>query len=245
MLDRFRRAGLTVPGLFALVALAILLSLGSWQLQRKAWKQGLMAQISARATAAPIPLTEALRRAGQADDVEYLRVRVVGKYWHDREVHLHAIEGSTAGWHVLTPLETADGTVVFINRGFVPNALKSPSSRAGGLVAGEAEFNGLVRRYPNSKALFTPENAPMRSEWYWLDRAAMQTAARIDSGKRTAPFIVDMERVTVAVPPAGGATRLTLPNRHFEYALTWFGLAATLVGVYAAFAWARLTRPET
>ena len=40
--------------------------------------------------------------------------------------------------------------------------------------------------------------------------------------------------------PRGGVTRLDLPNRHLEYALTWYGLALTLIGVYGAFAASRL-----
>jgi surfeit locus 1 family protein len=229
--------------LATLAALAILLALGTWQLKRKAWKDGLTAQIAARVTAEPSTLMMALARATSGEDIEYLRVRLAGIWRHDREIHLHALDGGTAGWHVITPLEMDGGTLVLVNRGFVPQALKNRDTRAGGLVAGQVEFNGLVRRFPTAKGAFTPANAIDRNEWYWLDVSALRTAAGATSAAtRVAPFLVDMERVTVAVPPAGGATRLTLPNRHLEYALTWYGLAATLIGVFAAFSWSRWQR---
>jgi surfeit locus 1 family protein len=60
------------------------------------------------------------------------------------------------------------------------------------------------------------------------------------------PFIVDAE-LDPGLPggfPKGGVTRLELPNRHLEYALTWYGLAAALVAVFAAFAVTRWRQPD-
>jgi surfeit locus 1 family protein len=57
---------------------------------------------------------------------------------------------------------------------------------------------------------------------------------------RVAPFIVDAD--ATANPggwPKGGQTRLAIPNDHLTYALTWFGLALTLLGVVGAYAWGR------
>jgi surfeit locus 1 family protein len=240
--DRLRGAGLLLPSLMALAGLLVLVSLGTWQLQRKAWKDGLIAELGARIRSEPVPLEEALRRWRERQDIEYLRVRLRGVYQHAGEIHLHALERGAAGWHVIAPLITPGGTVVFVNRGFVPHALKDRATRAAGLIAGEAEFNGLVRAAPLAKAAFVPENAPGRNEWYWPDMPAMLRAAFANTERPYAPFLVEMERVTVPVPPAGGATRLDIPNRHLEYALTWFGLAVTLAGVYVAFAAARLRR---
>jgi surfeit locus 1 family protein len=73
----------------------------------------------------------------------------------------------------------------------------------------------------------------------------MKTAALGPDGGRLVPFIVDAE-AEPAPPggfPKGGTTRLELPNRHLEYALTWYGLAAALVVIFAAFAITRWRRP--
>jgi surfeit locus 1 family protein len=241
MLSRLRSAGLIVPTAMTIISLAILLGLGTWQMQRRAWKEGLIATLTARSKAPPVTLADALERARRGEDTEYLRVRVRGGWRHDAEVHLHAIERGVAGWHVITPLRSApDGTIVFVNRGFVPNALKAQAARPASLVQGEAEFNGLVRSFPTGKGAFVPDNDRAQNQWYWLDTAGLRSAAGLGPSQPAAPFLIEMEAVTVPVPPAGGATRLALSNRHFEYALTWYGLALTLVGVFAAYALSRL-----
>jgi surfeit locus 1 family protein len=244
MLQQLRTARLLAPTLLALPALAVLVALGTWQMQRRAWKEALIEQIGTRTKAEPVALDAFLAAPrSHPEAIEYTRVRVRGRFLHDREIHLHAIEKGTAGWHVVTPLFTPRSTAVFVNRGFVPDALKDRQRRVGGLIEGEAEFNGLVRAFPSAKGAFVPENDVGRNQWYWLDHPAMLRYALESTERSYAPFLVEAERVTVAVPPAGGATRLDPPNRHLEYALTWYGLALTLAGVYGAFARGRLKRP--
>jgi surfeit locus 1 family protein len=90
--------------------------------------------------------------------------------------------------------------------------------------------------------LFTPKNDIEQTLWYWPDVAGLTASAFSGAGVQTLPFTVDAD-AKPAPPgglPAGGVTRLDLPNRHLEYALTWYGLALTLIGVYAAFAVSRL-----
>lgn len=224
------------PGIFAALGVAVLLGLGAWQLQRLEWKQGLIAAIEARATADPVPLAEALRRSRAAGESEYLRVRFQGRFLHDRERHLFAVAKQGPGWHVYTPVVTAQGPVVLVNRGFVPDPLKDPVRRAQGQLSGPHEMTGLVRA-PGRQGLFTPENEPGNNVWHWRDLGAM--AANLEAqapGGVVAPFFVDLEPSSVPGGwPKGGVTRLTLSNRHLEYALTWFGLAAALVAVFAVF----------
>ena len=98
---------------------------------------------------------------------------------------------------------------------------------------------------PPAKALFTPANDAARNLWYWPDVAAM-TASAFPPGAvmRHCPSW-SMPTPSPSRPAAcrrGGVTRLDLPNRHLEYAITWYGLALTLIGVYFAFAASRLRR---
>ena len=111
--------------------------MGVWQLQRLEWKQGLIAQIEARAHAEPVALKEAVTRARAGEDVSYLRVRVEGRFDNGKERYLYAVSDGAPGWHVITPLTTPDGEVVLVDRGFVPVALKDPSSRAQGEIDGD------------------------------------------------------------------------------------------------------------
>lgn len=230
--------------MLALAGLAVLIGLGTWQMQRKAWKEGLLAQISARVKADPVPLSEALRRWHENGDVEYLHVRVSGSLRHDLERHVFAVDDRLGpGFHIYTPLVTAERQLVLVNRGFVPAHLEAPSSRSVGQVGGQIELTGLVRR-PTPRGWFVPASEPARNRFYWPDYPGMLGAAR-EAGNgdlQPVPFFVD-EDAEPANPggfPRGGVTRLILPNRHLEYALTWYGLALTLVGVFVAFARSRL-----
>jgi surfeit locus 1 family protein len=145
------------------------------------------------------------------------------------------------GWHIYTPLETKGGKILFVNRGFVPEALKEPSSRAAGQIEGEVSVGGLIRK-PGIRGSFEPDADQARNIWYWRDLAGMTASLPATDQARVLPFFVD----AIAEPenpggwPKGGVTRLEIPNRHLEYALTWFGLAVTLIAVFAAFAWTRL-----
>jgi surfeit locus 1 family protein len=254
MLQRLRQARLLWPTLAALAGLAVLIGLGTWQMQRKRWKEHLIATIAANAHADPIRLfTGARERPAQAfiqGDLEYLHVIETGRFHHDKERYLYAPTPAGVGWHVYTPLEFLPGHVIWINRGWVPDARKAPESRPEGQLQGEVEVRGLIREQVRPGP-FSAQNDPAHNIWYWPDLAAMTASAfrqgphGAPGGPQTAtalPFAIDAD----ARPeppgglPRGGVTRLELPNRHLEYALTWYGLAATLAGVYLAFAVSRL-----
>jgi surfeit locus 1 family protein len=230
--------------MLALAGLAVLIGLGNWQMSRKAWKEGLLAQIADRVKAEPVPLAEALRRWHDTGDVEYLHVRVSGRFLHERERHLFAVDDRLGpGFHVYTPLETADKQLVLVNRGFVPAPLEEAQRRQAGQIPGEVTVAGLVRA-PMPRTWFVPASEPDRNRFYWPDYPGMLGSVR-EAGKgelTPVPFFVDAdaEPANLGGFPRGGVTRLVLPNRHLEYALTWYGLALTLVGVFVAFARGRL-----
>jgi surfeit locus 1 family protein len=241
MLGRLRKARLIWPTLWALAGLALLMGLGDWQMRRKVWKEDLIAKIAARVHAEPMPL-QAVTLGGKGD-LEYTHVSVRGRFLHDHERYLYAPAAGGPGWHVYTPLELAPGSIVWINRGFVPDDRKAPAARPEGQVVGEVEVRGLIRM-PQHKGLFTPENDLAHNLWYWPDLPAMTASAFPGAPKTpaTLPFSIDADAQPLPPGglPRGGVTHLELPNRHLEYALTWYGLGATLVGVYLAFAVSRL-----
>ena len=129
---------------------------------------------------------------------------------------------------------------MIVNRGFVPTELRDPAARPQSQPTGEATVTGLVRA-PQARAWFTPEDVPSQNRWFTRDPSSIAAAKGLD---RTAPFYVEAD----AAPnpggwPRGGQTRPDLPNSHLQYALTWYGLALALAGVFGAFAWRRLGRP--
>lgn len=244
MLQRWIDARLVWPTVLTLLGLAVLIGLGTWQLQRKAWKEGIVARIEARVTAPPVPLAQVAARLGPGADVEYTHVSVTGRFHHDKERYLYAPGKSGLEWHVLTPLETEPGRIVWINRGSVPDARRVPGTRIEGQVPGTVTVAGLVRQ-PQSAA-FTPVNDVARNIWHWADIEGL-TRSAFPAGAVTALPVVVERDAGPPVPgglPQGGVTRLSIPNRHLEYAVTWYGLALTLIGVFAAFAYKRLREEE-
>ena len=244
------RTGLVLPTILTLMVLAVLLGLGTWQLKRKAWKDGLIAQIEARTAAPPIPFEEALARVRKGEDLEYARVKIVGNWLSAQELHLWVASKSGPGWHVYAPLSVATAQsgirTVIVNRGFVPDARRDPATRPEPrTAAGEdaIELVGLLRK-PEVKVAFTPDNDVTRNIWYWRDVTGMASALGLDE-RTVAPFVLDAEKGAPGSPlgPQAGVTRLELPNSHLQYAVTWYGLAVTLIGVYAAFVWGSFKRP--
>lgn len=242
-----RWRSLLAPGLASLVALAILVALGIWQLERKAWKEGLLAAIAERSHGEPgatVPEPD-WPRWRPADD-EFRRVRLTGTYLHEREIPLHGLAEerrgqALQGYYLFTPLRLADGAVVIVNRGFVPTPLRDPARRPDGQGAGTAVVTGLVRN-PEERTAFLPPNDPAKGEWFVRDLREMAAAGGLS---RVAPFYVDADATrNPGGWPRGGQTRVDLPNDHLQYAFTWFGLAATLIGVFAVFSWRRVTSDD-
>ena len=236
MLTLLRHKRLLWPTVMTLAGVLLGLSLGMWQLQRRTWKAGLIQRIESRAKALPVTLDQAMQVWAETRDVEYLHVRLTGRFHHDKERFLQAVEKGVAGWNVITPLETERATIVLVNRGFVPDRLRRPELRAAGLIPGTVDVEGLVRLPPARKPAFVPDNDLVRNEWYWLDFSRLFGSMFGNTERPYAPFFVDAAPSHVAAPPAGGATRLELPNRHLEYAVTWFALAATLLAVFVVYA---------
>lgn len=225
-----------------LVALAILLGLGFWQLERKAWKENLLATIAARTTEQPVDLLGAYSATHENElGFEYMRAKVRGRYVHDKERYFYAPDPKLGpGYHVYTPFEIAGTTaVVFVNRGFVPEDIKDPAKRSQGQIDGEVEVVGLMRG-PGQKGTFTPDNDTKANLWFWRDYAGLFASAFSGTDRTPIAAFLDAEEAAPGGWPSGHATLVDLPNRHLEYALTWFGLAGTLLAVFAAFAWTRL-----
>ena len=229
--------------LFALIAFAILVSLGLWQVERLQWKEALIAQIEARIHGQPGDLPEASKWAGLKPlDYDYARVRVSGRLDPAREALIFRGAGkvgqgaSQPGYWVMAPLLLPDGSSLLVNRGFVPLANKEAASRPDPQRGQSVTLTGLMRA-PEDRNLFTPADDPAKGQWYTRDPLAIAAALALPN---PAPFSLD-EEAHPAAPglPAGGATVFDIPNNHLSYAGTWFGLAGTLAGVFGYFVWRR------
>lgn len=210
----------------SLTAIALLIALGVWQIERRAWKLALIDRVEQRvhAPAVPAPSPPAWPAVSAAND-EYRHVSVAGRFLHDRETLVQAVTEEGPGYWVLTPLQRDDGTQVLVNRGFVPSERRDASTRRDGNPEGPVAITGLLRiSEPNGG--FLRNNVPQHNRWYSRDVAAIAAARGLHE---VAPFFVDADAGSqIAGGPIGGLTVIRFPNNHLIYALTWFALAFML-----------------
>ena len=220
------------------LAFALLAGLGTWQLQRLHWKNALIAAADRRAGAAPIALPAVAEWSALAPrDYIYTHVRLTGRFLHDDEIHVFTTLTRPRGRHggqgywVMTPLRRDDGSLVFVNRGFVPLRFKDAATRAAGQVEGRVTVTGLMRA-PEPPARFGATDDIAGN--VWIRRDPIRFASRLNlPTDRLAPFFVDADAgFSPGGLPQGGETRLRFTNNHLQYALTWYGLAVVLVIVF-------------
>jgi surfeit locus 1 family protein len=229
------------PSVAAIPAFLILLGLGSWQLQRLHWKEGLIAAREAAIAAPPIPVP---RTVAAAEGMDLRHVSARGSFLNDKEFYLGATdEAGTTGYHVVTPLRLADGALLLVDRGWIPSDRKDRAGRAAGLPRGEVEIEGLLRLPRNGRPnWFVPDNDCARNYWFWIDVPAMAACAGLE---RVLPVTMDAGPAANSGGfPRGGATRIELPNDHLQYAITWFALAGALAVIYLLYVRGRLREAE-
>jgi surfeit locus 1 family protein len=227
---------LVVPSAFAVAGFLILISLGTWQMERKVWKEALIETLTRRAQAAPIALPAKAQRGGlTAVDDEFRRVIFRAQFIHTQEAFVYTAgsalrpDVSGPGYWVLTPARLADGSLVIVNRGFVPPDKLDTHTRGEAWVLDPVDIVGAIR-WPEARSAFAPKDDPVGNTWYVRDHLAIATAKNLGE---VAPFFIDQEAPT---PPGGfpkaGPLAITLRNEHLQYALTWYGLAAVLAVVF-------------
>jgi cytochrome oxidase assembly protein ShyY1 len=232
-----RPRGVLGPAIAALIVFAGLVGLGNWQLDRKVWKEGLIATLGQRLAAAPVELPARERWPGldPAAD-EFRRVQFRAEVVPGEEALVFTsgsafrpdISGS--GYWAFAPARLADGGVVVVDRGFVPEGRQDKATRTAGEVAAAVAMVGVMR-WPEQPGWFMPQADPAHNLWFLRDSTAI---ARAKNWGEVAPFFIELES---PVPPGGlpfpGPLRVELPNDHLQYAMTWFGLAAVLAVCFA------------
>jgi len=228
MTEAERRPRLWPILLATLVGTAILLTLGIWQVQRLQWKEALLAQLAANAAAAPISLDEAARLAEQGRDLEFVRVAFPATYRHAAGMKMIATYEGGQGWTIITPAVTPDGWAVIVDRGRIPGQRVSDVAQP----EGTQQVEGVLRAHGTGQGRFDPDNDPKANLWYWWDVPAMLAQAGLSQGVKPFPYVVQLVPQPGATAfPRPEEPKAKLANNHLGYAITWFGLAATLLGV--------------
>jgi surfeit locus 1 family protein len=222
------KASLIRLGVAAAVVFCVLVALGTWQVERRSWKLDLIQRIEMRVHAPPVaaPGREEWTRVTAADH-EYRHVSVSGTFLNDRETLVTASTELGPGFWVLTPLRLEDGSLVLVNRGFVPTDLRDPASRQAGHIAGETTVTGLLR-ITEPGGMLLRSNDPAAERWFSRDVEAIAAARGLTD---VAPYFIDADAASADAAsgglglPVGGLTAIKFHNNHLVYALTWYGLA--------------------
>lgn len=233
------RAALILLAVCAMLAFAGFAALGTWQLFRLQWKLALIERVEHRVHALPVPAPGPAQWAQiHAAADEYRHVRVAGTFLYDRTTPVQATTELGFGYWLLTPLRGEDGSVVLVNRGFVPaadlpRALAVRPDESTGEQGRTTTVAGLLRMTEPGGA-FLRHNDPADNRWFSRD---VQAIAAARSLSRVAPYFVDADATAdpAAAPsasghPIGGLTVVSFHNNHFAYALTWYALALMVAG---------------
>ena len=217
----------------ATVAMAVLIGLGTWQLDRRVWKQQILETRAQRIAAPALTRAETMGAAdGALERLEYRPIRLSGQFDHRRTLKLLSrTRNGRPGFHVISPLVT-DGAsrVVLVDRGWMPvdgDVDLAPAP------AGRVAVDGYVRKF-ETPGRFTPDNVPATGTWFYFDRAQMAGAV---GAVTIAPFYVQQapDAASPGVYPAGGVPDIALRNPHLQYAITWYALAIVLLVIYVVF----------
>ena len=217
------------------LALALLLGLGVWQLQRLAWKTALIAELAERAQEQAIVLPPAFL----PEEMVYRRVYLSGRFLPGRELRsAPRVLSKRPGLYVYTPFELDDGRQIIVERGWLPQRFEDPTSRPqdpseGGLPEGRLAFDAMLLRegWQGSEWL-RPANDPAKNVWHYVDSLEMAAAAGLELPVSGVYAAVLPEQLPGEYPLAR-RPGVDLRNDHLEYAITWFALAGILLVIYA------------
>lgn len=215
------RKSVVAPLILGIAGVAVLIGLGKWQVDRLAWKEGVLADIGTRIRAEPVGLPA---RVTQED--RYLPVEIEGRIGERALRVLVSQKQAGAGYRVISALET-DGRRVLLDRGFIKVSADIPAPPAGAVtVTGNLHW-------PDERLGSTPANDVAGNIWFARDIAQMAEVLE------TEPVLVVARALSV---PEEGVTPLPvttggIPNDHLSYAITWFSLAAIWAAMTGVFIW--------
>ena len=234
-----------VLAVLAILLIVLFAGLGTWQVQRLGWKLALIERVNTRVHATPVAPPDAARWAQVSKESdEYRHVRLAGHFLYEYSTPVQAVSELGAGFWLVTPLCTPHGTIVLVNRGFIPAADNKPgrypARRASGnpcaATSGPAHSLTGLLRIAEPGGGFLRENDPANNRWFSRDVAGIAAARGLAGPAHVAPFFVDAARAQdpAGAPehPVGGLTVISFQNNHLVYAITWYALALMVAGAW-------------
>lgn len=220
-----------IPLLFFIAGFGLTIAMGTWQVERLAWKEGLIKEIAAANE--QVPLTSLPTTKPELAALEFRKATVSGHWVPDVEFALAPrYFNGKFGYALIAPLKLTDGRIVLINRGWVPADKKSPEKRPETLLQGDATLTGMIRTTVE-RNYFTPENQPAKNVWFGRDIDQMAAFAQLEN---VAPAMLDLvgtqDAKSLPVPSDG---TIRLRNDHLSYIITWYGIAAGILVIFLVY----------
>ncbi len=212
-------------------AFFVLVGLGTWQLDRLAWKEGLIAERQTKMALPPLIISSLFTSKPQ----KFRRVEIRGRFLSKKSLFIgpRSYQGSP-GWHVITPLELSSGSRVLVNRGWVPGLRKEAAMKKIIPQFGDVRVVGIIG-WPRRLGYFEPKNVPKKNQWFRIEPAAM--AKKLGLKRVAAYWITAVASLKPRGFPIGGVGNQLPSNNHLSYALTWFFMAFGLVLLSIAYWW--------
>ena len=177
--------------LVGLVLFSVFVALGTWQVQRREWKLDLIARVETRVHAPVVAAPGPAEWSGvTAANSEYRHVTVSGTFLNTAETLVQALTDLGSGYWVVTPLRELDGTLVLVNRGFVPPERRERAAHGASEAETPATVTGLLR-ITEPRGNFLRYNDPAHELWYSRDVRAIARARGLKG--RVAPYFIDAD----------------------------------------------------
>ena len=213
----------------------LLMSLGTWQVQRLTWKNDLIQTRMDRIASPPLNFAAA-QNAGAPETIEYLPIVISGVLRNDHRYRLlNRVHNGKQGSHLVVPLVLEDGQgTIMVDRGWIP---RGPVEAIPAEPVARVTLNGYVRAYTEPTA-FLPPNEPEANNWFHMNEPELLAAAGLSNG---VGFYVEAGPDLQAPDalPAGTVPDVNLRNNHLQYAGTWYGVGGVLLVIFIVFHWRR------
>lgn len=214
--------------IFLITCIALLCTLGTWQVKRLHWKNEVLQTLEKEYARDPLKnrfgAAHFRRIATQSPAIAYGMIR--GHFRHNFEMLIGPrTHDGAPGYNVITPFAMAgDGGHVLVNRGWIPLDKADPSTRTESQTGGVVTLTGLAR-LPDKPNFFTPANDPAKHIWYSINPPEMATAANVPNFPDTIFYAETQDPWLTNTYPVMAATRAMPPNNHLQYAIFWFTMA--------------------
>lgn len=216
---------------FFILCFSTCMALGTWQVERLEWKEGLIAQIKQANEEAP--LTRLPKEESELKALQFRRVTLSGTWRGNTEFHLTPrYWKDNFGYWIITPFTLNDGRTLMVNRGWVPAKKKLPETRPETRVSGAATLHGMIRTGAE-RSYFTPPNQPAKNLWFGRDVAEMADTANLKNLVPAMVDIVGLQRDELLPVPSDGTIRLK--NDHLSYIITWYGIALGILVIFLVY----------